>query len=79
LEADLREITSPIVRRMQTLGLTRQEIAVAHLLKKGKTTKEIAASFGVSERAIEFHRYNIRKKLRLETKTNLQSYLLSIT
>jgi hypothetical protein len=41
--------------------------------------KEIAELPGISPRAVEFHRYNIRKKLGLDHgKTNPRSYLLSI-
>jgi PAS domain S-box-containing protein len=79
IEDNLREITSPIIRRMQTLDLTPKEIEVVAYLKAGKTTKQIAESLGVSSRAVEFHRYNIRRKLGLDQKkTNLRSYLLSI-
>jgi DNA-binding CsgD family transcriptional regulator len=80
IETNLKEITSPLIRKMQTFGLTAGEIAVASLLKEGRTTKQIAALLGVSARAVEFHRYNIRKKLGLDhRKTNLRAHLLSIT
>jgi DNA-binding CsgD family transcriptional regulator/ligand-binding sensor protein len=80
IESNLKEITSPIIGKMQALGLTARESAVASLLKDGKTSKEIAELLGVSLKAVEFHRYNIRKKLALDhTKTNLKDHLLSIT
>ena len=79
IEGNLREITSPIIRKMQNFDLTPKEIEVVSHLKAGKTTKQIAELLGVSPRAVEFHRYNIRKKLGLDQKkTNLQSYLLSV-
>ena len=78
IEGNLREITSPIIRKMQSFDLTPKEIKVVSYLKAGKTTKEIAELLGVSPRAVEFHRYNIRKKLLLNQKTNLRSFLLSI-
>jgi PAS domain S-box-containing protein len=79
LEANLERITSPLVRRMQSFDLTPKEIEVASYLKDGRTTKQIAEILGITPRAIEFHRYNIRKKLRLgEKKANLRAYLLSL-
>jgi DNA-binding NarL/FixJ family response regulator len=45
--------------------LTPTEIRVAGLIRKGKTSKEAAASMGVSECTIQWHRKNIRKKLKL--------------
>ena len=79
IEGNLREITSPIIRKMLTFGLTPKEIEVVSYLKAGRSTKEIAELLGVSLRGVEFHRYNIRKKLGLDRKkVNLGSYLLSV-
>ena len=78
LETNLKEITSPILRKLQRFDLTPKEIEVVSYLKDGRTTKQIAELLGVSPRAVEFHRYNIRKKLGLDQmKTNLRTYLLS--
>ncbi len=79
IEANLKEITSPIIRRIQAFDLTPKEIEVVAYLKAGKTTKQIAELLGVSPRAVETHRYKIRKKLGLNRKKmNLRSHLSSI-
>ena len=79
LETNLNEVTSPLMRRMQAFDLTPKEIEVASHLKDGRTTKQIAELLGVSPRVVEFHRYNIRKKLGLgQKKMNLRTYLLSM-
>ncbi|MBW1710640.1 MAG: PAS domain-containing protein [Deltaproteobacteria bacterium] len=60
-------------------NLTPREIQVASLIRDGKSTKEIAQLFNLSTRSIEYHRENIRKKLRLiNKKVNLRSHLFSL-
>ncbi|GAB6097797.1 hypothetical protein JCM14469_40510 [Desulfatiferula olefinivorans] len=81
LEAHLKEIISPFLLSMSRLGnhLTPQELQVAHLVKSGKTSKEIAEVLTISVNTVDFHRKHIRDKLGLRhTKTNLQSYLMQI-
>ena len=81
LETFLAEIVSPFSQALHTkfLKLTLSEIRVANLIKKGKTTKEIAGLLDSTPRAIEFHRQNLRKKLGLSNrKVHLGSYLLSL-
>ncbi|HPC46972.1 MAG TPA: LuxR C-terminal-related transcriptional regulator, partial [Deltaproteobacteria bacterium] len=82
LEANLGDIVSPFLKTLssQYLNLTPTEIQVANLIREGKSTKQIAGVLGISERAIEFHRTNIRDKLGLKnSKTNLRSYLLTLS
>ena len=81
LESNLNDIISPFLKKLssQYLNLTPTEIQVANLIRDGKSTKEIAEILNISERAIEFHRNNIRDKLGLKkSKTNLRSYLLTL-
>ncbi|OPY85923.1 MAG: Sporulation kinase A [Syntrophorhabdus sp. PtaU1.Bin153] len=80
LEANLRNIVSPFIRKMTSINLsfTPTEIRVAHLIREGKTVKEIASLLGVSESAINLHRQNLRDKLGLKkVKVNLATYLMS--
>lgn len=81
LETNLRNITSPFVQKISTIysQFTPTEIRVANLIREGKTIKEIAAIFGVSENAVNHHRQNIRNKLDInKQKTNLRTYLMSL-
>jgi PAS domain S-box-containing protein len=80
LDDHLQDILSPFLRNLGTryLNLTPKEIQVASLIREGKTSKDIAEVLGVSARAVDFHRDNIRIKLGIKNKkANLRSYLLS--
>jgi len=79
LESNLNDITSPFLHNLSTkyINLTPTQIRIAHLIKEGKTTKEIGEMMAVSPRTIETHRKNIRKKLGIaKNKGNLRSHLL---
>jgi DNA-binding CsgD family transcriptional regulator len=81
LESNLNEILAPFIRELSSklLNLSPGEIQVASLIKRGKTTKEIADLLNLSIRTIEFHRANIREKAGIKyKKTNLRSYIQSI-
>ena len=82
LKGNLAEIASPFARRLSSLNdkLTPTELQVADLIKRGKTSQEIAPLLRISEAAVFFHRNNIRKKLGLlHKKTNLRSYLMNLS
>lgn len=60
-------------------GLSPSELQVAHFVKEGKKTPEIAQTLNISQRTVDVHRRNIRIKLGLKNKkVNLQTFLLSI-
>lgn len=60
-------------------GLSPRERQVARLIRQGKATKEIALLLGVSLKAVDYHRMNIRKKLNISgKKINLERYLLEL-
>jgi len=77
-EANLNEIASPFVQKLTSkyLNLTKKEIQVANLVKEGKTSKEIAELLNAKKRVIEFHRENIRKKLKMKNKKENLAMLL---
>jgi PAS domain S-box-containing protein len=82
LESNISEITSPFSKDLSAkyMDLTDQEIHVAHYIREGKTSKDIARLLNITVRTVNFHRENIRKKLGLTNKkTNIRSYLLAIS
>jgi len=81
MESNLNEIISSFTHNLATnfLGFTPSEIQIANLVMFGKTTKDIAGMMNVSQKTVEFHRDNIRKKIGIKNKKiNLRSRLLSI-
>lgn len=82
LESSIREIISPFVKELSSsyLNLTPTELQVAHLIRQGKSTKEIASILDLSENTVMSHRYRLRNKLGLlKKKTNLHTFLRSFT
>jgi len=82
LESNMLQIVSPFSKSLSSIfhNLTCTEIEVANFIREGKTTKQIAAILNISTDTIDTHRHNIRRKLKLNrTKTNLRSYLSSIS
>jgi len=82
IDLSLRDITSPFTNKLSSkcLNLTSKEVEVANLIKDGKSTKDIAGIMNSTDRTINFHRNNIRRKLGLKkSNKNLRTYLLSLS
>lgn len=56
--------------------LTGRELEVLKRVAKGASTKEIAASFGISARTVETHRANIMRKLALRSVALLTQFAI---
>lgn len=59
-------------------ALTVQDLRFSVYLRAGHATKEIAKLTGLSVRSIESRRHRLRKKLKLDKKTNLITFLMDI-
>ena len=82
LKLNLNNIISPFSRKLTNIHifLSPSEIQVANYIREGKTTKEIAELMHLSNRTIDAHRANIRKKLKVASNgTNLKSYLSDLS
>jgi PAS domain S-box-containing protein len=78
-EKNLNDVISPFLRAIGHFGLTPTEMHIAGLIRDGRKTKEIAESLHISRRAVEVHRYNIRKKLKINrNRHNLCAFLRSL-
>jgi PAS domain S-box-containing protein len=80
INSHINEITTSFSRglSLKYMNLTPTEIQIANLIKHGKKSKEIAEYMSVSQRTIDTHRKNIRKKMGLgQKRANLRSHLLA--
>lgn len=57
--------------------LSVRELQVLELLRKGRTTKEIASELQLSGRTVDIHRANLKKKLGLRTGAELIAFASS--
>ncbi|SCX93640.1 LuxR C-terminal-related transcriptional regulator [Desulfoluna spongiiphila] len=77
-ESGLEEFTSSFSDALATSGwnLTPRETRIAHLIKSGKGTKEIAELLCISTGSVNTHRHHLRKKLGLtHSQTPLRAFL----
>lgn len=82
IDANLKGIVSPFLKRLNALSylLTPQELAVADMVRHGKTSKEMAEILNLSVSGVDFHRRRLRNKLGLtNSPRNLRTHLLTIT
>ena len=61
----LERVASPFLRSLSSAagGLSRRELEVAALVREGRSSKDMAALLRISEKAVDFHRMNLRRKL----------------
>ncbi len=81
IQSNIADIVSPFLRQlpMKFFDLTPTEIQIADLVRKNKTTKEIACILNASEKTIEAHRNRLRKKLGLTNqRIQLRDYLMTL-
>ena len=82
LKSNLINIISPFSNQLSSkyVNLSPKEIQIATLIKEGKTTTDIAERMNILPGTVDFHRHNIRNKLKLKNKrANLESYLLTFS
>jgi DNA-binding CsgD family transcriptional regulator len=81
LESLLNRITSPLIGRLTACNreFTPREREIASLVVDGRTSKEIAERLCLTIKAVDFHRMNLRKKLRMEGPSqSLQARLMGM-
>jgi DNA-binding NarL/FixJ family response regulator len=83
VETLIEEIVYPISKKRSSVleALSTREKQIALLIKEGQTSAEIARALTLSQKTIDFHRANIRKKLGLIEESgdfvNLEGFLNS--
>ncbi len=81
IEFEINDILSQFPQKLSSLkfGLTPVEIQIAGFIREGRSSKEIGQLLNLSKGTIDFHRNNIRRKLKLtRSKESLMAYLQNI-
>lgn len=81
IRTNIEELIAPMAGRLPVIyqDFTPTEVAVADLIREGRSTKDISHFLSISPSTVAIHRNNIRKKLGLlNQKTNLQTHLNSL-
>jgi len=71
------EIVYPITKKRPTAisTLSTRELQVCALVKEGDVSKEIATKLFITQKTVDYHRINIRKKLGIKHSASLRAYL----
>ncbi len=81
VESNLKEIVRPFGHKIseQLMQLSPAETRIMNFIKQGHSSKKIASLLNLSQKTVEFHRDNVRKKLGIKRrKINLKTYLSSL-
>src|SRR5580700_8028815 len=73
---DFRSQGQGIKRQPRFGTLTKREREILKLLAEGMSVKEIAASFDLSVKTIEAHKFNLMRKLDIHNKAQLVQYAI---
>ncbi|HUW07495.1 MAG TPA: triple tyrosine motif-containing protein [Williamwhitmania sp.] len=78
-ELHFDEVHGNFLRKMKDAypSLTPHELKMCAYLRLNMTTKDIAQMLNISVRGVEISRYRLRKKLGIESETNLIDFMLS--
>jgi len=66
------------IKEFATAMLTKKELAVSRFIQFGLRTKEIADNLNVSVRTVDTHRYNIFRKLKINSSISLITLLNAV-
>ncbi|MCK9230560.1 MAG: PAS domain S-box protein [Syntrophales bacterium] len=80
IEDSLEAILSPFLQDITATyaQLTPREIEILILVKEGRSTKEISRMLNSSQRTIDYHRNNIRRKLGISnSRVNLRTHIMT--
>lgn len=78
-ETNFNEINENFFRHLleKYPKLSSKDLKLCAYLKLNLSSKEIAPLMSITVRGVEIHRYRLRKKLSLDSKTNLSKFLIS--
>jgi DNA-binding NarL/FixJ family response regulator len=73
---DFRAQGTGSVRQPRFGTLTKREREILKMLAEGRSVKEIAASFALSVKTVEAHKFNLMRKLDIHNKAQLVQYAI---